>query len=162
MYDFEPDVFNVVNQMYCAYRALNPQVRRTWYINGELAECPLDYIISVDLAVKRSTLTLREKVLWSRFSQENAEVVAKLLPASTKEKLAEAWKPVYWGYPSLRAKSEHGSAMERAKEQRKAKALDDGAFALYAEEREAIEILQQDSETQSGIAAEGNTECQTK
>jgi hypothetical protein len=162
MYDFEPDVFGVVNAMYCGYCVLNPQVRRTWYINGELAESPLDYIISVDLAVKRSTLTLREKVLWSRFSQESAEVVAKLLPASTKAKLAEAWKPVYWGYPSLRAKSEHGSAMERAKEQRKAKALDDGAFALYAEEREAIEILQQDSETQSGIAAEGNTECQTK
>jgi len=152
MYDFEPDVFNVVNQMYCAYRSSNPLIRGgAFYREGEIAESPLDYVISVDCAVKRSALTVRERVLWQRFSQESAEVVAKLLPASTKEKLAEAWKPVYWGYPSLRAKSEHGSAMERAKEQRKAKALDDGAFALYAEEREQI-LQETQEETNSELA----------
>ena len=155
MYDFEPDVFGVVNAMYCGYCVLNPQVRRTWYINGDLAESPLDYIISVDLAVKRSTLTLREKVLWSRFSQENAEAVAKLLPASTKEKLAEAWKPVYYGYHFLRMKSEHASALERQRQLRQeaksAKALDNGAFALYAEEREQI-LQETQEETNSELA----------
>jgi hypothetical protein len=42
--------------------------------------------------------------------------------------------------------------MESAKQLRQAKALDDGAFALYAEEREAIEILQTQEETNSEVA----------
>jgi len=156
MYDFEPDVFNVVNQMYCAYRSSNPLIRGgAFYREGEIAESPLDYVISVDCAVKRSALTVRERVLWQRFSQESAEVVAKLLPASTKEKLAEAWKPVYYGYHFLRRKSEHASALERQRQLRQeaksAKALDDGAFALYAEEREQI-LQETQEETNSELA----------
>jgi hypothetical protein len=41
--------------------------------------------------------------------------------------------------------------MERAKEQRKAKALDDGAFALYAEERQQI-LQETQEETNSELA----------
>ena len=38
MYDFEHDVFNVVNQMYCAYRSSNPLIRGgAFYREGEIA-----------------------------------------------------------------------------------------------------------------------------
>lgn len=126
----EPNYFSVINILYVGMKAKDLRIRnKTPYRNGQLAEDPLDLVLSVEITAKR-VLSNREYGLWIRFSAHSAEAVDMLLPAETKGTLRNAWKPIYYDFPVLRQSSEHASALHRAYALRQATRRDKAAKAL--------------------------------
>jgi len=138
------DVFISVSRLYCAYKVQNLRMHgATQCRNGEAVESPIDFLISTEIVSKR-VLSLREYVLWQKFSMHSPEAVEKLLPPATKKLLAKEWQGVFYGYPKLFKRSMHAWKVEELRTQRRAKVKAEAELL-------AQQVFSNDSEQQEEV-----------
>jgi hypothetical protein len=115
------DYFSVISDIYGQYRANNPRIRGAAMRHGQIEELPLDLCISVECALERVGLTLRERTLFQCFAAHGIEAVNKCLPASVKRQLQESFKHIYYGFPKLVQAAFHARDVQKAAQAREAK-----------------------------------------
>ena len=120
------DAFVSCSRLYCEFRSQNPQIRGAVPVRAsEVHEEPLDYCLSAEIIAKR-VLSVREYVLWQRFSQHSPEAVEKLLPRSSKDTLRIDWAPLLTSFPQLFRKAQRAWNRAELKAKRRAVATGRG------------------------------------
>ena len=150
-------VFHNACAVYLHYRqsgqhlkAINPSCDPSRHVKAEI----LDLLCDLDLKARRECKDPRDWHLVQNCAPE-------LLPKPLQLRLGAAWMQIYEEYSAIfniLIKAQH---REQQRELRKAqrddskaaRCLDDGAYALYAEERAAVELLETQEENSNDEAA---------
>jgi len=150
------DPFSSVMVLYAHYLQMKPLIKGGMYYHaGEAEATPTDFCCDVVIKARRA-LTLYEYTLWTRLGIEMN--TAELLPDEVKTKLRLAWVNLVYEYrrlfiPIQRAWDVELKKIRRREVEKAKRALDDGAYALYAEERAAVELLETQEENSNDEAA---------